>query len=84
MGLDQWWSKGDGVSGKVVHQMVQQAAPLRLTNTDSVPIRTITSGTEALLLSAVDYHPTAVADRSPPQAVREESWWEATCPCSVP
>lgn len=44
MGLDQWWSKGDGVSGKVVHQMVQQAAPLRLTNTDNVPIRTITSG----------------------------------------
>ena len=50
MGLDQWWSKGDGVSGKVVHQMVQQAAPLRLINTDSVPIRTITSGTEALLV----------------------------------
>jgi hypothetical protein len=49
MGLDQWWSKGDGVSGKVVHQIVQQAAPLRLLNTDDVPIRTITSGNESSL-----------------------------------
>lgn len=44
MGLDQWWSTGDGVSGKVVHQVVQQGSAIRLSNTDAVPIRTITPG----------------------------------------
>jgi hypothetical protein len=87
MGLDQWWSTGDGVSGKVIHQVVQQAAALRLINTDNVPIRTITSGTTLSsccrqLANAIPTDPSRAAVGT--QARREGSWLAATCRCSVP
>ncbi len=50
MGLDEWWSKGNGVSGKLVQAVLEQAQSVTFYNTDGVKCTTITPGTLILLV----------------------------------